>query len=71
MANRKSGGGGAADPTAINYSGHTKLFANVLAAIEGKEKLVVDGLEGCRSVEIILAIYESAKTGQAVRLTLE
>jgi predicted dehydrogenase len=68
MANRKSGGGGAADPAAINFSGHTKLFANVLAAIEGKEKLVVDGLEGCRSVEIILAIYQSAKTGQAVKL---
>ena len=68
MTNRKSGGGGAADPAAINFSGHAKLFANVLAAIDGKEKLVVDGPEGCRSVEIILAIYQSAKTGQAVKL---
>ena len=68
MANRKSGGGGAADPAAINYAGHAKLFANMIAAIEGKETLVVDGLEGCRSVEIILAVYESAKTGRAVQL---
>jgi predicted dehydrogenase len=68
MANRKSGGGGAADPAAINFSGHTKVFANVLAAIEGKEPLVVDGHEGCRSVEIILAIYKSARSGQAVML---
>jgi len=68
MANRKSGGGGAADPAAISYAGHAKLFANVIAAIEGKEKLVVDGPEGCRSVEIILAIYESAKTGQTVKI---
>ena len=30
----------------------------------------VDGLEGRRSVEIILAIYESAETGQAVKLPL-
>jgi hypothetical protein len=60
MAHRKSGGGGAADPAAINFAGHTKLFANVLATIEGKEKLVVDGDEGCRSVAIIRAIYESA-----------
>jgi len=68
MSHRKSGGGGAADPAAINFSGHTKLFANVLAALEGKEKLIVDGLEGCRSVEIILAIYESAQTGRVVQL---
>jgi predicted dehydrogenase len=46
------------------------LFANVIAAIEGKEKLVVDGLEGCRSVEIILAIYKSAESGQTVKLPL-
>ena len=70
MANRKSGGGGAADPAAINFTGHAKLFANMIAAIEGKEKLVVDGLEGCRSVEIITAIYQSAKIGQAIKLPL-
>ena len=70
MANKKSGGGGAADPTAIGYAGHAKLFANVIAAIEGREKLVVDGPEGCRSVEIILAIYQSAETGQTVKLPL-
>ena len=70
MAKRKSGGGGAADPAAINFSGHAKLFANVVAAIDGKEKLVVDGPEGCRSVEIILAIYQSAKMGKIVKLPL-
>jgi predicted dehydrogenase len=68
MTHRKSGGGGAADPAAINFAGHTKLFANVLAAMEGKEKLVVDGHEGCRSVEIIRAVYESAKTGRVVQI---
>ncbi|MCL2711490.1 MAG: Gfo/Idh/MocA family oxidoreductase [Planctomycetaceae bacterium] len=70
MASCKSGGGGAADPAAIGFAGHAKLFANVIAAIDGKEKLVVDGPEGCRSVEIILAVYKSAKTGQAVKLPL-
>ena len=71
MANKKSGGGGAADPAAIGFSGHTKLFANVVDAIDGKEKLIVDGHEGCRSVEIILAIYKSAETGQTVKLPLD
>jgi len=68
MANRKSGGGGAADPAAINFAGHAKLFANMIAAIDGKEKIVVDGPEACRSVEVILAIYQSAKTGQTVKI---
>ena len=70
MVNRKSGGGGASDPAAINYAGHAKLFANMIAAIDGKEKIVVDGPEGCRSVEIIQAIYESAKTGRTVKIAL-
>ena len=68
MANRKSGGGGASDPAAISFSGHAKLFANMIAAIDGKEKIVVDGPEACRSVQIILAIYESAKAGRTVTL---
>jgi predicted dehydrogenase len=71
MANKKSGGGGAADPTAINFAGHAKLFANMIAAIDGKEKLVGDGLEGCRSIEIILAIYKAAETGQTIKLPLD
>ncbi|MDR3182403.1 MAG: Gfo/Idh/MocA family oxidoreductase [Planctomycetaceae bacterium] len=70
MRNQKSGGGGAADPTAINFTGHAKLFANMIAAIDGKELLAVDGTEGRRSVEVILAVYESAKTGKPVRLPL-
>jgi predicted dehydrogenase len=43
----------------------------MIAAIDGKEKLVVDGPEGCRSVEIVLAIYKSAETGQVVKLPLD
>ncbi|MDR2116518.1 MAG: Gfo/Idh/MocA family oxidoreductase [Planctomycetaceae bacterium] len=70
MTCRQSGGGGAADPSAINFSGHAKLFANMIAAIEGQEELVVDGNEGRRSVEIILGIYKSAESGQIVRLPL-
>jgi predicted dehydrogenase len=70
MRNQKSGGGGAADPSAINFTGHAKLFANMIAAVDGKESLLVDGTEGRRSVEAILAIYQSAETGKPVRLPL-
>jgi predicted dehydrogenase len=64
MQNRKSSGGGASDPAAIDFSGHAKLFANMINAIETDSKPLVDGLEGRKSVEIILAIYKAAKTKQ-------
>lgn len=70
MAGQKSGGGGAADPAAIGYHGHTRQFQNVLQAIKKGIAPAIDGLEGRRSVEIILAIYKSAETGRPVRLPL-
>jgi len=71
MQNRKSGGGGAADPSAIGHHGHAKQFQNVLHAIKKGVKPAIDGPEGRRSVEIILAIYKSAETGRAVELPLK
>ncbi|MGO9115021.1 MAG: Gfo/Idh/MocA family protein [Thermoguttaceae bacterium] len=70
MANRKSGGGGAADPAAIGHQAHAKQFQNVVQAIRKGIAPAVDGPEGRRSVEIILAIYKSAEIGKALRLPL-
>jgi UDP-N-acetyl-2-amino-2-deoxyglucuronate dehydrogenase len=70
MAERKSGGGGAADPKAIGHHGHAKQFQNVVDAIRKGTQPAIDGPEGRRSVEIILAIYKSAETGRAVTLPL-
>lgn len=70
MAQRQSGGGGAADPKAIGHHGHARQFANVLQAIRKGVCPAIDGPEGRRSVEIILAIYKAAETGTAVRLPL-
>ncbi|MBQ9874291.1 MAG: Gfo/Idh/MocA family oxidoreductase [Thermoguttaceae bacterium] len=68
MANRLSGGGGAADPAAIGHQAHAKQFKNVLEAIETGTKPLIDGREGRKSVETICAVYESAKTGAVVKL---
>ncbi len=70
MQNKKSGGGGAADPAAIGHHGHAKIFANTIHAIQTGTQPKVSGEEGRRSVEIILAIYQSAASGQAVHLPL-
>jgi predicted dehydrogenase len=52
---------GANDPNAIDYSGHQKNFEDLMAAIDENRTPAVDGLAAMRSVEIICAIYESAK----------
>jgi len=71
MSQRVSGGGGAADPKAIGHHGHARQFADVLKAIQQGSQPLIDGPEGRRSVEIILAIYLAAETGETVRLPLE
>ncbi len=68
MAGRTETGGGAADPAAIGHHGHTALFEEFTSAIREDRPTLLDGREGRRSVEVIRAIYESAKTGQRVRL---
>jgi UDP-N-acetyl-2-amino-2-deoxyglucuronate dehydrogenase len=70
MAERVSTGGGASDPTAIGHHGHMHQFQDVLAAIREDRAPAVDGHEGRRSVEIILAIYKAAETGRAIKLPL-
>ena len=70
MAERVSTDGGASDPAAIGHHGHTAQFRDVLAAISENRAPAIDGPEGRRSVEIILAIYKAAETGKVVKLPL-
>ncbi|TVP98767.1 MAG: gfo/Idh/MocA family oxidoreductase [Planctomycetaceae bacterium] len=69
MTDRTKTGGGAGDPAAIGHHGHTELFNEFTAAIREDRVPSIDGTEGRRSVELIEAIYRSARTGQSVRLT--
>jgi predicted dehydrogenase len=71
MAHRTQTGGGAADPAAIGHHGHRDLFKNFLQALQSGTKPLVDGHEGRRSVETILAIYKAAETGRSVQLPLK
>jgi len=71
MLEQISGGGGAADPTAIGHHGHMKQFQDVLKAIKNGTSPKVDGHEGRRSVEIILGIYKAAELGRTVKLPLK
>ncbi len=68
MVGKTQTGGGAADPASIGHHGHTRLFEEVVSAINEDRKSILDGYEGRRSVEVIQAIYESARTGKTVKL---
>jgi len=70
MSQKKSTGGGASDPAAIGHHGHTLQFRDVVEAIKKDRDPAIDGPQGRRSVEIILAIYKAAETGRAVNLPL-
>ena len=71
MKKTKSGGGGAADPSAIGHHGHTMQFRDFVKAIKTDGTPAVDGHEGRKPIEIILAIYKSAQTGKLVKLPLK
>jgi predicted dehydrogenase len=70
LAGKTKTGGGASDPAAIGHHGHTEQFKDVLNAIKKGTKPLIDGPEGRKAVEVILAIYKSAETGKAVSLPL-
>lgn len=69
MAGKTKTGGGAADPSAIGHHGHAAQFKDFLKAIKNGTRPAIDGHEGRRSVEIILAIYKAAKSGRTVKLS--
>ena len=68
MENRTKTGGGAGDPAAIGHHGHSAVFRDFIESIRTGRAPMIEGAEGRRSVELILAIYKAAKCGRTVRL---
>ena len=62
------GGGGVADPAAITHENHTRNFQAFLDALDSGEDFWIGGTEARKAVEIILAIYKSAKEQKPVKL---
>ena len=62
------GGTGAADPLAIGYEKHRRQIADFIGALQEYRSPAIMGAEARRSVEIIRAIYYSARTGFPVNL---
>ncbi len=60
----------ATNPPNVYGYGHEGYYRNVLAVLRGQARPETDGREGRKSLELILGIYESARTGQEVSLPL-
>ena len=63
--------GSSQSPPDVYGFGHAKFLANVVACIRDGRPALVDGLEGRRSLELILALYESVETKREVQLRFE
>lgn len=59
------------DPDTVYGFGHTPLFKDVIDAIKNNREPLINGEEGKKGMEIILAAYKSQKTGMPVKLPLE
>lgn len=57
-------------PPNVYGFGHTKLYKDVIEAINNDRQPYVDARAGRRALELVLAIYKSAAMGQSVRLPI-
>lgn len=63
-----SGAAAASDPAAIWGGAHEAQIADFLRCCRTGATPIVDGVEGRKAVEVVLAVYESARSGQVVKL---
>ena len=59
------------NPTSVYGFGHEGYYRNVLGVLRGEAIPDTDGRGGRKSLELILGIYESARTGREVPLPLK
>ncbi len=62
---------GVSDPRAISAEGHITLVRDFVDAIKTDREPMITGESARKSVELILAIYDSARTGREVTLPLK
>jgi predicted dehydrogenase len=71
FSGKDTAGGGAADPRAIRFDKHQFNFEAFVDALNEGRRPELDGREGRKAVELILAVYAAAKKGRKVPLPLK
>ncbi|MGH9855005.1 MAG: Gfo/Idh/MocA family protein, partial [Blastocatellia bacterium] len=59
---------GSANPAAISNEGHRRQIEDMTRAVIEDRAPMIDGREGRKSLEVVVALYDSAASGQAVRV---
>lgn len=57
--------------TSVYGFGHPLYYDNVISALRGEAEAETDGREGLRSLELLIAMYLSARDGRRISLPLE
>lgn len=57
--------------TSVYGFGHPLYYDNVIKTLRGEEKAKTDGREGLKSLELLIAMYLSARDGKRIALPLE
>lgn len=65
----RTASGSANAPGAMAVDGHVRQLGDMVAAIGENRAPLVDGIEGRKAVQLIMAVYESARTGKQVKLS--
>lgn len=60
--------GGSSNPASISHEGHARQLRDFVQSLETGKAPLVDGREGRRSVEVILAIYQSNSSGKMIEI---
>src|SRR5262249_34328406 len=71
FAQKTGASGGSSNPAAISHVGHAPQLTDFVQAVEGGRPPLVDGREGRKAVEVILAIYKAAATRRTVSLATD
>ena len=67
MKRRRPAAGSGASPTGLAPDGHRRLIADFVDAVRTGRDPLVSGREGRRSLALVLAVYEAARTGRTAR----
>jgi predicted dehydrogenase len=59
---------GSSDPRGMSWDGHRTLVGDLARALLEGRRPMIPGAEARRAVQLVLAIYESARVGKPVRL---
>lgn len=59
---------GASDPMALDIGGHRRQIEDLIEAIRQNRPPLIDGSEGLKALELVLAIYRSARERRLVEL---